>query len=86
MVGKRTMAVVLGRRTVTLFSVLAMMMYATTAAMVDYLPLTLIAACFATLPIAVWSVNGFARSGRPHFGSILMASFFIFAAIGFLLS
>jgi 1,4-dihydroxy-2-naphthoate polyprenyltransferase len=86
MVGKRTMAVVLGPRTVRLFIVLTAIMYASLLPLFFVLPIAVAVACFATIPVAMWAVLGFYRSGGPHYGSILMGSFFIFAAIGFILA
>jgi len=85
MVGKRTMAVVLGQKSTRLFWILSVIMYISTVALIPVLPFAVIAACFATLPIAVWAIRGFASKGGPQYGTVLMGSFFIFAAIGFLL-
>jgi 1,4-dihydroxy-2-naphthoate octaprenyltransferase len=85
MVGKRTMAVVLGQKSTRLFWILIVAMYISTVVLIPVLPLAVIAACFATLPIAAWAVRGFTRNGGPQYGTVLMGSFFTFAAIGFLL-
>jgi hypothetical protein len=61
-------------------------MYASTVVLVLILPVEVVAACLATIPIAAWGVHGFARNGGPQYGSVLMGSFFVFAAIGFLLA
>jgi 1,4-dihydroxy-2-naphthoate octaprenyltransferase len=86
MVEKRTMAVVLGPRTKHLFIALIAMMYASLAPLAFLLPTTVSVACFATFPIAAWAALGFSKDGGPQYGSILMCSLFIFAAIGFLLA
>lgn len=86
MVGKRTMAVVLGPKTKQLFIALIVTMYVSMLPLVFLLPTTVSIACFATLPVAVWAVLGFARDGGPRYGSILMGSLFVFASIGFVLA
>ncbi len=86
MVGKRTMAVVLGPRTNRLFIVLTAIMCASLIPLFFVFPISVAVACLATIPVAIWAVLGFYRSGGPHYGSILMGSLFIFAAIGFILA
>jgi 1,4-dihydroxy-2-naphthoate octaprenyltransferase len=86
MVGKRTMAVVLGPRTEQLFIALIVTMYVSMLPLVFLLPTTVSIACYATLPVAAWAVLGFARDGGPRYGSILMGSLFVFASIGFVLA
>ncbi|MDD1747920.1 MAG: prenyltransferase [Methanomassiliicoccales archaeon] len=86
MVGKRTMAVVLGPRTKHLFIALVVMMYVSMIPLALLLPSAVTIACLATLPVAIWAVLGFTKDGGPKYGSILMASLFAFAAIGFILA
>ncbi len=86
MVGKRTMAVALGQKSITLFWMMLVALYASTAVMALVLPIAPVLACLMTLPIALWAARGFARDGGPRYGSLLMGSFVVFATIGFLVA
>jgi 1,4-dihydroxy-2-naphthoate octaprenyltransferase len=85
MVGKRTMAVIMGRRTIALFAFLVGLMYVLSLPLLALLPIPVAISSFATVPIALWAIYGFVRDGGPQYGSVLMGSFFIFVAIGFML-
>ena len=85
-VGKRTMAVVLGARTIRLFAFLVGLLYALSLLLMVLLPIPVVICFFATVPVALWAIYGFVRDGGPQYGSVLMVSFFIFVAIGFMLA
>jgi 1,4-dihydroxy-2-naphthoate polyprenyltransferase len=86
MVGKRTMAVVLGVRTIPLFAFLVGLLYVLSLPLTALLPIPVVICCFATVPVALWAIHGFAGNGGPQYGSIFMGSFLISVAIGFVLA
>jgi 1,4-dihydroxy-2-naphthoate polyprenyltransferase len=85
-VGKRTMAVVLGVRTIRLFAFLVGLLYALSLPLLVLLPIPVVICLFATVPVALWAIYGFIGNGGPQYGSIFMGSFLILIAVGFILA
>jgi 1,4-dihydroxy-2-naphthoate polyprenyltransferase len=85
-VGKRTMAVVLGQRTIRLFAFLVGLLYFLSLPLMVLLPIPVVICFFATVPVALWAIRGFIGNGGPQYGSFFMGSFLIFIAIGFILA
>lgn len=85
-VGKRTLAVVLGARTIPLFVFLMGLLYILSLSLFALLPITVVVCFFASLPVALWAIHGFVRKGGPQYGSFFMGAFLVFIAIGFVLA
>ncbi|MFC1463476.1 MAG: prenyltransferase [Candidatus Brachytrichaceae bacterium NZ_4S206] len=82
-VGKRTLAVILGRRTLHLHRALVALTYGLTGLLADtMLPPSVVIAIMLTLPISLWATITFAQRERDGTSSIAMAALMIAACAG----
>ncbi|MCS7055985.1 MAG: prenyltransferase [Thermoflexales bacterium] len=85
-VGKRTLVVILGKRTLHLHRALVVLTYGLTWLLADVvLPLSVAVAITLTLPISMWATGTFTRRERDGTSSIAMAALMIAASVGWLL-
>lgn len=86
-VGKRTLAVILGRRTVHLHRALVVLTYGLTGLLAGaVLPASVVIAIMLTLPLSVWATATFARRERDGTSSIAMGALMLAACVGWQLA
>lgn len=83
-VGKRTMVVSLGDRTLAAFEILTLMMFISILMLSFIIPLAVVIITLFSLPFGVWAILGFRKNGGPEYGSILMGSVMILMGIGWI--
>lgn len=81
-VGKRTLIVRLGERSLLLFPALLVATYSIVLVFNRSFPSIILAAYALTVPVAIWAYREFRRTGSPYQGSIFMAVVFLANLIG----
>lgn len=81
-VGKKTLIVLLKSKTVALFSVLLVGMYASILIFAYLYSTAMLVAYVITVPVALWALWAFRRDGGPYPGSLLMVSILLANIVG----
>jgi 1,4-dihydroxy-2-naphthoate polyprenyltransferase len=87
LVGKRSMVVLLGKRTRQFHNLLTMLAYSSLLLLAgNFLPPPVVIAFLATLPFGLWAAFAITRQESPHPGSLTMAIVLIAATAGWILA